>query len=141
MSKNIILILTHIGFLTFCSNSFSQNLSEDVERELKRKEILQRMIGTHTAQNYSLGTVSYAQILVQKIKPNIIVKGKVESGIAAEVEINSSEDGRITSYNLIKSSGNKIWDDAVLDAVFKTQSLPLDANGKVPGKLIVIFRP
>lgn len=141
MSKKLILISMYIGFLTFCSNLFSQNLSEDLEREVKRKEILQRMIGTHTAQNYSLGSLSYAQILIEKIKPNIIVKGKIEGGLAAEVEINSFEDGRIISYSLIKSSGNKIWDDAVLNAVFKTQSLPLDANGKVPGKLIVIFRP
>jgi len=42
---------------------------------------------------------------------------------------------------MIKSSGVKTWDDAVLKAIDKTDALPRDTDGRIPGTLIISFRP
>ena len=47
---------------------------------------------------------------------------------------------RVSPKRLVKSSGNKEWDEAVLRAVDRTASLPGD-NGLVPPALILVFRP
>jgi colicin import membrane protein len=39
------------------------------------------------------------------------------------------------------SSGNAAWDQAVLNAVEKTGSLPRDESGNVPNKIAFLFRP
>jgi hypothetical protein len=46
-----------------------------------------------------------------------------------------------SSKKLIQSSGNKAWDDAVLRALDKTESLPRDVDGRVPSTLEIGFRP
>jgi colicin import membrane protein len=42
---------------------------------------------------------------------------------------------------LIKSSGNKAWDEAVLRALDKTERLPRDVDGRVPSQFPIGFRP
>ncbi len=59
----------------------------------------------------------------------------------AEIEVRTSPDGTIVSRKLIKSSGVKAWDDAVLKAIDKTDALPRDTDGRVPSTLIITFRP
>ena len=50
-------------------------------------------------------------------------------------------DGRITGKRLTKSSGVKSWDDAVLRAIDKTESLPRDENGRIYTPLTLVFTP
>ena len=59
----------------------------------------------------------------------------------AEVEVRAAPDGTITSTRLVQSSGNKAWDDAVLRALQKTETLPRDVDGRVPATLEIGFRP
>ncbi|WP_197065185.1 TonB C-terminal domain-containing protein, partial [Delftia sp. ZNC0008] len=42
---------------------------------------------------------------------------------------------------IAKSSGNKAWDDAVIRALQKTETLPRDIDGRVPSDLVIGFRP
>jgi len=42
---------------------------------------------------------------------------------------------------LLKSSGHKGWDDAVLKALEKTEKLPRDTDGRVPSPMVITFRP
>jgi colicin import membrane protein len=60
---------------------------------------------------------------------------------AAEVEVRTSPDGTIISRKLVKSSGVKSWDDAVLNAIDKTEKLPPDTDGRVIPSLTLGFRP
>ena len=60
---------------------------------------------------------------------------------SAEVEVRAAPDGTITGKRLVKSSGNKAWDDAVLRAIDKTETLPRDTDGRVPPLLVISFRP
>ena len=49
--------------------------------------------------------------------------------------------GTIISRKLVKSSGVASWDEAVLRAIDKTETLPKDTNGLVPTPLRLVFRP
>ena len=60
---------------------------------------------------------------------------------AAEVEVRTAPDGTIVGQRLIKSSGNKAWDSAVLRAIEKTETLPRDVDGRVPTQIVISFRP
>ena len=79
-----------------------------------------------------------------RIRPKITTPGEI-AGIsgnpAAEVEVRCSPDGTILSRKLVKSSGVKAWDDAVLKAIDKTETLPRDVDGRVPSPLVISFRP
>jgi colicin import membrane protein len=59
----------------------------------------------------------------------------------ADVEVRAAPDGTIVSRRLVKSSGNKAWDDAVLRAIDKTETLPRDTDGRVPSLLVIGFKP
>ncbi|HWP19470.1 MAG TPA: TonB C-terminal domain-containing protein [Burkholderiaceae bacterium] len=41
----------------------------------------------------------------------------------------------------MKQSGNAEWDQAVMRAIDKTQTLPRDENGRVPSPIVITFRP
>ncbi len=59
----------------------------------------------------------------------------------AEVEVTTTADGTIISQRLVKSSGNKAWDEAVIKAIVRTGSLPRDVDGRVPTPMILEFKP
>ena len=59
----------------------------------------------------------------------------------AEVEVRASPDGTIVGTRLVKSSGNPAWDQAVIRALEKTDTLPKDTDGRVPSSFQFVFRP
>lgn len=116
-----------------------------------REENLKRMMGqigatgnpsaTGTAQHDAAPSRSYAGRLVAHIKPNIVFTDTVSGNPAAEVEVRAAPSGTIVARRLVKSSGNKDWDEAVLRAIDRTGTLPKDIDGRVPGTLLIAFRP
>ena len=119
--------------------------------EAQREANLKRMAGlagatgssgaTGTAPRSSGPSASYAGQLRASIKPNIVFADDISGNPAAEVEVRTSSDGAIISRKLLKSSGEKSWDEAVLRAIDKTGKLPRDVDGRVPGTLVITFRP
>jgi colicin import membrane protein len=75
------------------------------------------------------------------IEPKITWIHATEGNPAAEVLVRAAMDGAIVSRNITKSSGDKEWDQAVLDAIDKTGRLPRDEDGRVPSAIIITFRP
>jgi colicin import membrane protein len=59
----------------------------------------------------------------------------------SSVEVRSLPDGNIISQRLVKSSGNAAWDDAVVRAIIRMGSMPLDTNGRAPGVVILDLSP
>jgi colicin import membrane protein len=57
------------------------------------------------------------------------------------VEVRTATDGTIVSRKLLKPSGVKSWDEAVLKALDKAGVLPRDVDGRVPPSLIISFTP
>jgi colicin import membrane protein len=84
---------------------------------------------------------SYAGRVVGKIKPNITFTETISTNPRALVEIRTAPDGTIVSSKLLESSGLKSWDDAVLNAILKSETLPKDIDGRVPSTLEIGFRP
>ena len=94
-----------------------------------------------TAQKASGPSASYGSKVRAKVKPNIVFTEDIAGNPVAEVEVRTTPGGSITSQRLVKSSGNKAWDDAVIKAIIRTETLPLDTDGRVPTPLIIEFRP
>jgi colicin import membrane protein len=93
------------------------------------------------AQKASGPSASYSGKVRAKVKPNIVFTEDIAGNPVAEVEVRTTPGGSITSQRLLKSSGNKAWDDAVIKAIIRTETLPLDTDGRVPTPLIIEFRP
>ena len=90
-------------------------------------------------------SASYIGRLRAKVKPNITFPDNLLQNVAgnptAEVEVTCSPSGKIEDVNLVKSSGNNAWDEAVLNGLRKTAMLPRDVDGSVPTRLVFSFRP
>ena len=86
-------------------------------------------------------SASYLGRIAARIKPNITFIGDSEGNPKAEVEVRVNLEGRILSRKLTQSSGNKAWDEAVLKAIDKTETLPRDTDGQIPSVIPMVFRP
>jgi colicin import membrane protein len=96
---------------------------------------------TGTAKQSTGPSASYGGRVSARVKPNIVFTAEVSGNIEAGVEVRTSPDGTITGRKIIKSSGNKAWDDAVLRALDKTEILPKDTDGRVPPTIEIYFKP
>jgi len=94
-----------------------------------------------SAQKASGPSASYGSKVRAKVKPNIVFTEDIAGNPVAEVEVRTTPGGTITSQRLVKSSGNKAWDDAVIKAIIRTETMPRDTDGRVPTPLIIEFRP
>ena len=124
------------------------------ERKLQamRDDNLRRMAGmagatgspnaTGDALRASGPSPSYGGRIIARVKPNIVFNPDDVSGNpVAEVEVRTAPDGKIMSRKLIKSSGNKAWDEAVIKALDKTDTLPRDTDGTIPTMMVLGFKP
>ncbi|WP_371258268.1 energy transducer TonB, partial [Curvibacter sp. PAE-UM] len=125
---------------------------EEAEAKQRRDENLKRMAGlagatgapttTGNAQKSAGGiSSSYAGRIRARIKPNIVFPDELATNPSAEVEVRTSPDGTIVGRKLVKSSGIPNWDEAVLKAIDKTDTLPRNEEGIVPSPMTIIFRP
>lgn len=115
-----------------------------------REANLQRMLGqagatggataTGTAARTSGPSASYAGRIMARIKPNIVFTDVIDGNPVATVEVRLAPDGTIIGKRLVKSSGVKSWDDAVLRAIERTEVLPRDTDGRVPPQFEIDFR-
>ncbi|MFM8610142.1 MAG: cell envelope integrity protein TolA, partial [Burkholderiaceae bacterium] len=121
------------------------------QREALRDEQLRRMQGlagatggeqsTGSAQRSAGPSASYAGRIVARVKPNIVFTDTVSGNPEAEVEVRAAPDGTIVGKRVVKSSGVKAWDEAVLRALDRTEVLPRDVDGRIPSTMILVFRP
>ncbi|MEO8807113.1 MAG: cell envelope integrity protein TolA [Burkholderiaceae bacterium] len=115
-----------------------------------REANLQRMLGqagatgaataTGTAARTSGPSASYAGRIMARIKPNIVFTDPLDGNPIATVEVRLAPDGTIIGKRLVKSSGVKSWDDAVMRAIERTEILPRDTDGRVPGPFEIDFK-
>ncbi|HYE41082.1 MAG TPA: cell envelope integrity protein TolA [Ramlibacter sp.] len=119
-------------------------------REQLRQEQLARMqnmagTGSPDATGNSARSAgpsaSWGAKVQAKVRPNIVFTDMVSGNPRAEVEVRTSPDGTIVNKRLVRSSGSKAWDEAVLRALDRTGSLPRDVDGRVPSPVVITFRP
>ena len=129
----------------------AEEAREAKEAEARRQENLRRMQGlagatggetaTGTAQRSSGPSGSYGGKVAAKVRPNIVYPDSISGNPRAEVEVRAAPDGTIVGARITQSSGNKAWDDAVIRALHRTETLPRDVDGRVPSSLVIGFRP
>ena len=128
-----------------------EKAAEEKRAEADRQANIRRMQGLAgatgddnakgTAQKASGPSASYAGRIKARIKPNITFNDDIDGNPRAEVEVRVAPDGTILSRKLIQASGNKAWDDAVLKAIDKTETLPRDTDGRVQPVMVISFKP
>lgn len=97
---------------------------------------------TGTAQKSSGPSASYGGRVAAKIKGNIVFPDDIPGNPMADIEFRTSPDGSIVGTpRIVKSSGIKAWDEAVVNAIIKTETLPRDVDGRIPPVFSMGFRP
>jgi len=123
----------------------------DAAAKKQREDNLRRMMGqagatggaaaTGTAQSSKGPSASYGGKVRAKVIPNIVFTEDIAGNPTAEVEVRTTLDGTVVSQRLVKSSGNKAWDNAVINAIIRTGTMPRDVDGRVPTPMIIEFKP
>ena len=121
---------------------------EEAKLAALRKENMERMMKGAAGAPSSQGAAerasgpsdSYAGKIRARVRPNIVFTDDVAGNPMAEVEVRMAPDGTITSRKIVKSSGERSWDQAVLRALDKTEILPRDVDGRVHSPLIIQFK-
>lgn len=118
-------------------------------REKARQDQLRRMneqlggsgapTSTGTAARDAGPSANYAGRIVGRIRPNILLTTELSGNPTTDVRLVVMPDGTITKWEVVKSSGVKEWDDAVLRAIERTAVLPRDENGRVPSPMTLSF--
>jgi len=96
---------------------------------------------TGSALQSSAPSANYAGRIMARIKPNILFGDPIDGNPVATVEVRLAPDGTIVGKRLVKSSGVKAWDEAVLRAIERTEVLPRDTDGRVRSPFEIDFRP
>jgi colicin import membrane protein len=120
------------------------------QREQIREENVKRSLAmagtgapdsTGTAARSAGPSASWAGRVQARVRPNIVFSDDISGNPKAEVEVRSAPDGTIVGKKLVRSSGVKAWDEAVLRALDKTEALPRDTDGRVPSPVVIEFKP
>jgi colicin import membrane protein len=74
-----------------------------------------------------------------RVRPNIQIAGDVVGNPQAEVEVRLAPDGTIVGTKLVKSSGDPVWDRAVMRALDLTGVFPRDVDGRVHTPVTLAF--
>ena len=109
-------------------NKFKGDDKDDISPNTKRK----------ASSDTKLPSLSSAY--QEKIKASVMSNASEQPNAGpVSVKIKSRPDGKILAKQLIRSSGDPDWDNAILQAIDKTEKLPTDIDGRTPTTMVVIF--
>jgi colicin import membrane protein len=127
--------------------------AKDEQQSVQQREAnLKRMAGIAGASGDTSATGSalqssgpskgYASRIAAKVKPNIVFTANLPNNPVVEVEVRLAPDGTVVGRpRIVKSSGNREWDEAVIRGIEKTEVFPRDIDGKVPSSVPIFARP
>ena len=71
----------------------------------------------------------YTNAIIDKIKSNIRVTDNISKGTVVQVKITVLPDGSVLEpIRIMIPSGNKVWDEAALQGIMRSQPLPLPTD-------------
>ena len=137
---------TNLARLNELAIEQQKTLAEAAEKHADEQRVAEASAAAAkiAAAKAALEARNYGVQVAARILPNITFAGDIITltrNPGAEVEVRAAPDGTIVSRKLSRSSGVKAWDEAVLKAVDKTGSLPLDVDGRVPPEMLITFLP
>jgi colicin import membrane protein len=120
------------------------------QKEAERLKNIERIAGLAGASGVpsSQGTAiqssgpssGYAGLIKGRVRPNLVFTGNASGNPMVSVEVRLAPDGTVLGRpRVLKSSGNKEWDEAVVRAFEKTEVLPRD-GGKIWSPLVIDWR-
>jgi colicin import membrane protein len=81
---------------------------------------------------------NYGAIARAAIMPNVVFTEAFNGNPLAKVQVSLQSDGTIINARLVQGSGNKSWDNAILNAVIRTRVMPKDVDGKLPDRVLIL---
>lgn len=129
--------------------------AESKKQELARKQQEQQAFEQALAQeemrlqeeSYATAAQSYISIIAQRIEQNWSRPPSARSGMEAELLIKLVPTGRVISVDVIKSSGNALFDRSAVQAVHKAEQFPIikemqpEVFERYYRELNLVFRP
>lgn len=97
--------------------------------------------GAQLKQKSAAEISSYASRIASAVRKNIFYGPLIEGNPMAVVHVQVDRQGKILSAALVTSSGVRSWDEAVMSALERTGSLPLDIDQTIPPRLELAFQP
>ena len=95
---------------------------------------------SNTKSKPSSTTPSLSSSYKEKIKASVMSNASEQPNAGpVSVKIKSRPDGTVLAKQLIRSSGDPDWDNAILQAIDKTEKLPTDIDGRTPTTMVVKF--
>jgi colicin import membrane protein len=95
------------------------------EEERKQAELAARVEAERQQRMVSSALNQYIPIITQKVSRNWNKPASVQRGITAKVAVRLTPSGEVVSAELIRSSGNSVFDRSVVNAVYKASPLPI----------------
>jgi len=96
-----------------------------LEEEKRKKELADRLEAERQQQMVASALNQYIPIITQKVSRNWNRPANVQSGITANVAVRLTSNGDVLSAELVRSSGNPVFDRSVVNAVLKASPLPI----------------
>ncbi|MFA7400536.1 MAG: TonB family protein, partial [Sideroxydans sp.] len=95
----------------------------------KRRQALQETMRAEIAAATSAEVGRYQDMIRSKIRRNIVgIPPDLPADAKAEFKVTVLPGGMVMDVQLVKSSGNRAYDDAAERAIFKAQPLPLPTD-------------
>lgn len=82
----------------------------------------------------------YAELVRQRVQPNIVWNGKTGHRETV-VEVHCTSSGSLESVKIVRSSGDRAWDKAAIEAVKRSDPMPRNESGEAPRSFTITLRP
>lgn len=112
------------------------------ERAAAERAAAERAAQEAAARARARAEADYVNRIRNKVRGNIILAAEVPGNPEAVFEVNQLPTGEVVSVQLVRSSGNRAYDDAVERAILRSSPLPKPADADVfQRRLTLRFRP
>lgn len=112
------------------------------ERAAAERAAAERAAQEAAARARARAEADYVSRIRNKVRGNIILAAEVPGNPEAVFEVNQLPTGEVVSVQLVRSSGNRAYDEAVERAILKSSPLPKPADADVfQRRLTLRFRP
>lgn len=88
------------------------------------------------AQQNSGPSATYAGKIIQAIRDNTFFNETNPRQYTVKVMVRAVANGRIVSAEIVESSGQPAFDDAVIRGIRRIEVLPKDTDGRIPELLL-----
>ncbi|MGA8262750.1 MAG: cell envelope integrity protein TolA [Arenicellales bacterium] len=102
-----------------------EEAAKKAAEEQRKKELQAQLEQEQLQKRVNAALAQYIPIIRQKVSRNWNLPEGVQNNIEVHVNVRLSPDGEVLSAQIVKSSGNPVFDRSVENAVLKASPLPI----------------